>query len=196
MFLLQNKTNRRTITKKAWGGNKEHKNVKRDCDAMFLELNLDALSFERIYFDAMNRQQTEYILTHELVQTLITGYSIKLRHAVIQRLNQLDLPNQIPQDQRAFELSSVAIKAAEAFGLIGNQAKLSADRAIKKMTGYSPLKLLDIELVKEVQCLNLTPTEIGKQLGLSAIKTNLLLAFHGYQSADRPYTPTELARYR
>lgn len=69
---------------------KEHKNVKRDCEAMFLELNLDALSFERIYLDTMNRKQTEYLLTYELVQTLITGYSIKLRHAVIQRLNELE----------------------------------------------------------------------------------------------------------
>lgn len=69
---------------------KEHKNVKRDCEAMFSELKLDALSFERIYLDTMNRQQAEYQLPFELVQTLITGYSIKLRHAVIQRLNELE----------------------------------------------------------------------------------------------------------
>lgn len=69
---------------------KEHRNVKRDCEVMFSELNLDALSFEHIYLDSMNRQQTEYLLTFELVQTLITGYSIKLRFAVIQRLNELE----------------------------------------------------------------------------------------------------------
>lgn len=69
---------------------KEHKNVKRDCEIMFTELELDTLSFERIYLDGMNRQQTEYLLTYELVQTLITGYNIKLRHAVIQRLNELE----------------------------------------------------------------------------------------------------------
>lgn len=69
---------------------KEHRNVKRDCEVMFSELNLDALSFEHIYLDSMNRQQTEYLLTRELVQTLITGYNIKLRHAVIQRLNELE----------------------------------------------------------------------------------------------------------
>lgn len=69
---------------------KEHKNVKRDCEVMFAELELDALSFEHIYSDSMNRKQTEYLLTYELVQTLITGYNIKLRHAVIQRLNQLE----------------------------------------------------------------------------------------------------------
>lgn len=69
---------------------KEHYNVKRDCLNMFAELNLDALTFECIYFDALNRQQTEYLLTRELVETLITGYSIKLRFAVIQRLRHLE----------------------------------------------------------------------------------------------------------
>lgn len=69
---------------------KEHYNVKRDCNVMFSELGLDALKFEGIYFDAQNRKQTEYLLTKELVETLITGYSIKLRHAVIQRLHELE----------------------------------------------------------------------------------------------------------
>ena len=69
---------------------KEHKNVLVDCRTMFAELELDELSFQHIYFDSMNRQQTEYLLTFDLVQTLVTGYSIKLRHAVIQRLNFLE----------------------------------------------------------------------------------------------------------
>lgn len=69
---------------------KQHQHVKRDCEIMFMELELDASSFGHIYLDRMNRQQTEYLLTRELVQTLITGYNIKLRHAVIQRLNELE----------------------------------------------------------------------------------------------------------
>lgn len=69
---------------------KEARNVKRDCDAMFKELELDALSFEHIYFDGINRRQTEYMLPRDLVETLITGYSIKLRHAVLQRLRELE----------------------------------------------------------------------------------------------------------
>ena len=48
---------------------KEHRNVKRDCDVMFAALNLDALNFEHIYFDSMNRQQTEYLLDEELTMT-------------------------------------------------------------------------------------------------------------------------------
>ena len=42
---------------------KEHRNVKRDSEVMFQGLQLDALNFEHIYLDSMNRQQTEYLLT-------------------------------------------------------------------------------------------------------------------------------------
>lgn len=97
---------------------KEHKNVKRDCEAMFLELNLDALSFERIYLDTMNRKQSEYLLTFELVQTLITGYSIKLRHAVIQRLNELEARQSqaaslSPANMSRLQLIQMAMQAEE-----------------------------------------------------------------------------------
>lgn len=166
---------------------KEHRNVKRDCEVMFTELEIDALSFEHIYLDSMNRQQTEYLLNLELVQTLITGYNIKLRHAVIKRLNELEANNTLesPKDPAitAQPLFETAIAYAKLFGLEGNQALLSADKATERHTGFSPMKFLQIELRKEEQTLNLTPTEIGKQLNprLSAIGTNKRLESLGYQ---------------
>ena len=166
---------------------KEHRNVKRDCEVMFSELNLDALSFEHIYLDSMNRQQTEYLLTRELVQTLITGYNIKLRHAVIQRLNELEeqqkpkaVLTQLDNARNAFDNS---LHFAKLFGLEGNQALLSANKATEKLTGFNPMQLLGIELKNEHQTLNLTPTEIGKQLDpkLSAVAVNKLLESLNYQ---------------
>ncbi|EKO3656413.1 phage regulatory protein/antirepressor Ant [Vibrio metschnikovii] len=78
---------------------KEHKNVTRDIRVMLDELNLDALKFEHIYFDAQNRKQTEYKLDRNLTLTLVSGYNIKLRHAIIKRLDELEEANQfkIPQ---------------------------------------------------------------------------------------------------
>ena len=70
---------------------KEHFNVKRDCEVMFKGLNLDALKFEGIYFDSLNRQQTEYLLDEELTMTLVTGYNIVLRNRVIKRWKELEL---------------------------------------------------------------------------------------------------------
>jgi len=44
------------------GKHEKHFNVKCDCDVMFKELEIDALKFEGIYLDSMNRQQTVYLL--------------------------------------------------------------------------------------------------------------------------------------
>ncbi len=83
-----------------------------------------------------------------------------------------------------FDLVPSAIAAAEAFGFVGNQAKLSADKAIKTLTGYSPMQLIGAtHLVAEVQAQMLNATELGRQLSpqLSAVKTNLILAGLGLQ---------------
>lgn len=86
---------------------KQHRNVVRDIRAMLDELERDVLTFERIYLDGMNRQQTEYLLDRELTETLITGYSIKLRHKVILRLHELEqiastpaIPQTLPEALR------------------------------------------------------------------------------------------------
>lgn len=72
---------------------KQLQHVNRDVLSMLSELELDASSFGRIYLDTLNRQKTEYVLDQELTFTLITGYSIKLRNAVIKRW--LDLESQV-----------------------------------------------------------------------------------------------------
>ncbi|USS95288.1 Rha family transcriptional regulator [Serratia symbiotica] len=65
---------------------KLHKNVKRDIEKMLIDLNVDALSFEHIYYsDSMNRQQTEYLLGRDHTIRLLTGYSAVHRMRVIQR---------------------------------------------------------------------------------------------------------------
>lgn len=69
---------------------KRHPDVKRDCEVMLNELDLDVSSFAHIYIDSMNRSQSEFRLSRDLVETLITGYNIKLRHAVLNRLRELE----------------------------------------------------------------------------------------------------------
>lgn len=100
---------------------KEHFNVKRDCVVMFDELELDTFTFEGIYLDSMNRQKTEYLLPKDLVETLITGYSIKLRYQVIQRLHELEnllkptviLPQNLPNALRALADSHEQLQQAQ-----------------------------------------------------------------------------------
>lgn len=69
---------------------KRHDNVKRDIEKMLKELGEDALKFEDIYFDSMNRQQTEYRLDRDLTETLLLGYSAPLRRKVLVRLRELE----------------------------------------------------------------------------------------------------------
>ncbi|AEE26324.1 phage regulatory protein/antirepressor Ant [Francisella hispaniensis] len=69
---------------------KEHKNVKRDIENMLLGLELDRLKFERIYSDSMNREQLEYILPKDEILCLIAGYNVKLRMAIIKRIDELE----------------------------------------------------------------------------------------------------------
>ncbi len=78
---------------------KRHDHVKRDTDVMLKELGLDAPTFGVIYLDSGNRQRIEYVLDEELTLTLVTGYSIKLRNAVIKRWKQLENQTVSLQDE-------------------------------------------------------------------------------------------------
>lgn len=78
---------------------KQHKHVTRDVITMLDELDLDKPKFGRIYFDSRNRQQTEYVLDANLTLTLMTGYSTKLRNAIITRWEELESQTLSVQDE-------------------------------------------------------------------------------------------------
>lgn len=102
---------------------KRHPDVTRDIEKMLIELQEDVSKFAHIYFDSMNREQTEYKLDRELTDTLLTGYSAVARRKVIARWRQLEgvqvsdpLAN-LPPEQRALVsvmLDNVAIKQVQA----------------------------------------------------------------------------------
>lgn len=69
---------------------KRHDHVKRDIENMLGQIGLDIPKFGGIYFDNMNRQQTEYKLNQELTITLISGYNAKLRYAIVKRWMELE----------------------------------------------------------------------------------------------------------
>lgn len=83
----------------------------------------------------------------------------------------------------AFFLSPLAVRAAEAFGLTGNFAKLSANQAVLKTTGTNVLNLLGHEQIEAENQTghHYTPTELGKEVGLSAVAFNKALAAGGLQ---------------
>lgn len=71
---------------------------------------------------------------------------------------------------------------AKLIGLDKNQAAIAANNAARQLTGTDVLALMGTtHLLADVQEITLTPTEIGKQIGKSAIEINKILAEKGFQ---------------
>ena len=69
----------------------------------------------------------------------------------------------------------------ETAGIKDNQLVLALDKVYKHYTGNSALEMTGIELPAPEQQQLLTPTEIGKQLGLNGRRVNEILAGLGWQ---------------
>ena len=69
---------------------KAHKNVMRDIRNMFNELEIKIDSFLSPSTDSMNRPIIIFKLPKREVEILITGYSVKLRAKVIDRLKEVE----------------------------------------------------------------------------------------------------------
>ena len=102
---------------------KEHRNVKRDSEVMFQGLQLDALNFEHIYLDSMNRQQTEYLLDEELTMTLVTGYNIVLRNRVIKRWKELE-----SRELSRMEILQMALESEQQKLILQQQLEIQAPK--------------------------------------------------------------------
>ena len=90
------------------------------------------------------------------------------------------------------EALSMARQIYEAAGLVGNQLALAMDKMYQAKTGESALALGGVQLVRPQQKQLSTPTEIGKPLGLSAIKVNKMLEARGLQvKVSGQWEPTD-----
>ena len=149
---------------------KEHRNVKRDSEVMFQGLQLDALNFEHIYLDSMNRQQTEYLLDEELTMTLVTGYNIVLRNRVIKRWRELEsqvgLPSYAIEDpiERAKkwieEEKQKQLAIQERDHAIATKAEIGSRREATAM-GRLSAKVKEVEKLK---------TQLDSSTGFATIK--------------------------
>lgn len=132
---------------------KRHPDVKRDIEKMFEQLNEDVSKNARNYQDALNRQQTEYILDREHAECLVTGYSAVLRMKVIKRLRELEISSSQPKIPQSF---------AEALRLAADQAE--------KIAVMEPKAEVFDRIVERTNLLN--ATQVGQPIGMSAVKLN------------------------
>lgn len=69
---------------------KRHDHVVTDVEKMLEELELNAPKYRDIYLDSRNRKQKHYLLDKRLTLTLVSGYSVRLRMAIIDRWQELE----------------------------------------------------------------------------------------------------------
>ena len=132
---------------------KEHRNVTRDIRAMFEELEINALKFEHIYQDTMNRDQVEYHLDHDLTLTLATGYSAKLRFALVKRWRELEHREHAARleqlESQIEHHKALAIEARDQFLERATQAEqlyreLHDKRSVEVPTSAGRFNILDV----------------------------------------------------
>lgn len=105
----------------------------------------------------------------------------------LQRQTQRKAAQDIPQ-VLALKLTRVAISAAKALGFKGNQAALSADHAVRTITGQSVLALMGhTALEAEDQEPLLVVTEIAERLGWPPRSVNPKITESGLQTEYRDH---------
>lgn len=185
---------------------KEHKNVIRDIENIIAQLlkedgsNLSSgLFISSSYKTEPNgRDYPEYLITKDGLTLLVMGYTgekaMAFKLAYIKRFNEMeamlkDIGSSVLTLERSLTIARMVLEPA---GIIGNQLTISLDNLVKAKTGESMLALTGTQLVAPQQKQLLNPTEIGKPLGLSAIKVNRELEAMGLQyKTEAGWQPTD-----
>jgi hypothetical protein len=185
---------------------KQHKDVIRDIRVMVQALEKDGADLRHLREEKDGRGYTKAIhLDRELTETLITGYSIPLRHRVIRRLHELEEAQAVPrpaefaqgvfQEFQATRLELIttvadmteqSLRVADLMGLKDNQGRFYADKLVKRQIGVGPLELLGLTaLPSGNDALYFTPKDLGERVGMSPQSFNKLLQRLGYQEPER-----------
>lgn len=75
---------------------KRHTEVMRDVRKMLTGLAKEEDAFLRRRLSAQNKSVPYFLLDHDLTMTLVSGYSVKLRYAVVTRLRALETGEATP----------------------------------------------------------------------------------------------------
>jgi hypothetical protein len=132
---------------------------------------------------------------HELIAVEYAGwispaFRIKVNQAFIDyRTGKLVNPVQtLPPYQHAAVIVPDFVKAAKAFGFTGNQATLSANRAVLRFTGINLLEAMgQAALASPDNQPLLTSTDLALRLGIGKREANPLLIDCGFQTAHRDH---------
>ncbi|WP_371320318.1 Rha family transcriptional regulator [Pseudomonas aeruginosa] len=154
---------------------KQHKHVIRDIREMLDALEKDGPVLGHVREEKDSRGYTEnFHLDRELTETLVTGYSIPLRHKVIRRLHELEeqvaqpaIPQTLPEALRlAADLAEECQQlAAERDHAIATKAQIGSRREAQAMAAASSavrqVRRLENELGRGTRFATVTAVEIA-----------------------------------
>ncbi|KPA87047.1 Phage regulatory protein Rha (Phage pRha) [Pseudomonas asplenii] len=93
---------------------KLHKNVLADIRSMLADLEIDSADFSAQYRDGTGRNLPCFHLDREMTDTLLTGYSAKMRLAVVRRWRELEAQVSKPRELSRMDLIQLAFEAEQA----------------------------------------------------------------------------------
>lgn len=135
---------------------KRHDNVMSDIRKMLNELGLNAPDFSGTQKYGNNNERQIFNLTKDLTETLVSGYNVRMRYAIVKRWNELEerassnplnLPTDYPSAMRA--LATEHEKSSE----LQLQAEINAPKVLlaNALTsdGCRPVRLW-VKMIKDV----------------------------------------------
>lgn len=170
---------------------KEHKHIKDDCRKMFKELDLQESEFSAPLKMESGQTAQVYNLDKRLTEILVTGYSIKLRAAVIDRMHELEAKIAAPQELTILDYAKALIAQSDAHKVekkfiqdkreattMNRLAQLSTDEEIKKQIKESienckgfinPKVIADLGDFKSAQFVNKILCVLNLQVSITAV---------------------------
>lgn len=187
---------------------KQHKNVIRDANVMLEALQKDGSNLGHVEYQVVTDERNytaEILLNKRLSHILVSGYSIPHRAKIVDRWLQLEAVVQSAQSGVSRTQPTTAIPATKEFralyglarmlGFDKNVAAIRSNQAAEEVTGVNVLRLLGSEhLESEQQSRWHTPTELGREINVTARQFNLMLADAGLQTREcGEWVPTDAA---
>jgi phage regulator Rha-like protein len=132
---------------------KLHRNVTRDFRDVCEALEIKVLSFKRVYVGGNGEQRIEYVLPKDLTTTLVSGYSIPMRHKIVMLWIELesktDTSPALPTSYR--EAMMLAVERYEQLEVANKVISIAAPKAAvydrvvadKNMTLRAIARMLD-----------------------------------------------------
>lgn len=174
---------------------KQHKDVIRDIRVMIDVLEQSGADLRHFTEDKDSRARTTcFHLDRELTETLITGYSIPLRHKVIRRLRALEQSGaqvqQVPAPAPVAALVELAKLTFDQLPNLGDNSKQSFLSALT--TAALGVQVIPLPVVTEH---HMTATEVGEKLGISSAMVGRLANKHGIKTTTYGETRLDKSRH-